>query len=176
MLELVCPRHPADQVGNNERVVGRVPEQRGRRLSERYQRAHLRSAGRGGVPLSVIGDEQDLEASFSAAVTGHPVRVDRRHSSGELTSSGHAGSSLSRPEFLLRRVGRRTPDSRTTATMPHPPLTAIAVAGPRTCAIAPARAKPAPCRAISPAVLTVMVRANSGSGAVSRIRASRPST
>src|SRR5215469_11399617 len=175
LLKLVRPRHPADDVGGDEGVVSGIPQQRGRCLGERDERTHLGGARGSNVSLPVVRDEQNLEASGCLAMAGDPVRVDSRYSSGVLASSRHAASSVSSVEVVIRRLRRPGAESRSTVAMPQPPLTAIAVPGPTACARAPARVNPAPCRAMSPALLTDIVRANSGKGVASRSRASRPS-
>ena len=62
----------------------------------------------------------------------------------------------------------------TVAAIPQQPARAIASAGPRTCASAPASTKPSPCSVMRPAEFSVIARANSAGGAASRTRPSKP--
>ena len=88
-LGALGPGHRADQVGGDQRAVGRIPQQHGARLGQRDQCSHGPATGGDHVPLVILGHDHDLEPAVFAVGPGPPVGVDDLYPSCLLACAWH---------------------------------------------------------------------------------------
>ena len=83
------PWHPADEVGCDQRAVGRIPGQHGVGLGQSDQGGHGCGTRGGHMVLVVLGHDLNLEPAVIAVRAGHPVGVDDLHSACLFTGAWH---------------------------------------------------------------------------------------
>ena len=83
------PWHSADEVGCDQRAVGRIPGQHGVCLSQSDQGGHGCGARGGHVALAVLGHDLNLEPAVIAVWASRPVGVDDLYPSCLFTCAWH---------------------------------------------------------------------------------------
>jgi hypothetical protein len=84
-----CPRHRANDIGDDQPAICGVPRQNGVCLCQSNKGGHRCRAGGNDMSFVVLGHDLDLELAILSVRASYPIGVENLHSPRLLTRAGH---------------------------------------------------------------------------------------